>query len=124
MRTVLCCLLVALLLSGCAGITGLATGVFTGAVDLPAEMYRHNQKMFEKHPVLYGLDALVLGPLGMVTGPLLGFGKGVALDVQWLADHITYGEAFGTYGEASVWRPHTLRWPTHPDGEAEPLEYE
>jgi hypothetical protein len=105
---VLACVAVA----GCATITGTVTGAGTGLVDLPAETYRHNCEAFEKYPILYGLNAVVIGPIGCVTGPLMGFVKGASLDVQWLVDHVSYADAFGSYAAPSVWRPHTIRWQT------------
>ncbi len=99
-----------LLCSGCAGITGLVTGAFTGAVDLPAETYRQNQLAFEQNPILYGVDALVVGPCGLAGGPLVGFCKGLSLDVEWVCGWMNYGLVFGTYKEASIWRPWTINW--------------
>ena len=66
-----------------------------------------------------GLDALVIGPLGFATGPVMGFVKGVSLDIQWVSDHVDYGDAFGTCGEASIWRPHTIYWPVASNREQE-----
>jgi hypothetical protein len=99
-----------LLCSGCAGITGLVTGAFTGAVDLPAEAYRQNRLVFDRNPMLYGLDCLVLGPCGLVGGPVIGFIKGVSLDIEWVCGKIGYGPVFGSYKEASIWRPWTINW--------------
>jgi hypothetical protein len=96
--------------SGCAGITGLVTGAFTGAVDLPAETYRQNQLAFEHNPMLYGLDVLVVAPCGLVGGPVIGFCKGLSLDVEWICGWMRYGQVFGTYREASIWRPWTIKW--------------
>jgi len=98
--------------SGCATVTGTLTGAFTGAVDLPAETYRHNRETFHEYPIVFGLDALILGPVGVVTGPVMGLAKGVALDVQWCAGQVNYGDVFGGYGPTSIWRPHTLQWPS------------
>jgi hypothetical protein len=96
--------------SGCAGITGLVTGAFTGAVDLPAETYRQHSLAFEQNPMLYGVDALVVGPCGIALGPVAGFIKGISLDVEWVCGKVSYGPAFGTYDEVSIWRPCTIRW--------------
>ena len=101
-----------LVCSGCAGITGLVTGAFTGAVDLPAEAYRQNQLAFERNPMLYGLDALVVGPCGIAGGPVIGFCKGISLDVEWVCGKTGYGDVFGSYKEASIWRPWTINWPS------------
>ncbi len=101
---------VACVLSGCAMVTGTATGALTGAVDAPAEVYRHNREAFAEHPIWFAPDALVIGPVGMATGPLLGMGKGLALDIQWILDQVDYGDVFWSYREQSIWRPHTLKW--------------
>jgi hypothetical protein len=116
MRTVCIALLIPGLLApmGCATITGTVTGAFTGAVDAPAQVYRHNRETFEDMPMLYGVDFLVVGAFGMATGPIMGFLKGLSIDVQWLVGHVDYGDAFGTYGPTSIWRPFTGDWPTHP----------
>jgi len=98
--------------SGCATLTGTATGAFTGLVDAPAETYRHNQEAFAEHPMLYGLDALVIAPIGVVTGPIFGLVKGLSLDLQWVTSRVRYEDVFGSYGETSIWRPHTVQWPT------------
>ena len=97
-------------LSGCAMIIGTATGALTGAVDAPAETYRHNREAFAEYPILFTPDVLVMGPLGIATGPLFGFAKGLALDVQWTIGDVRYGEVFSSYKEESIWRPHTVKW--------------
>jgi hypothetical protein len=96
--------------TGCAGLTGLVTGAFTGAVDLPAETYRQNQRAFEQNPMLYGLDVLVVAPCGIAGGPVIGFCKGLSLDVEWVCGWMRYGPVFQTYKEDSIWRPWTIRW--------------
>ena len=103
-----------LLCSGCAGITGLVTGAFTGAVDLPAETYRQNRLAFDRNPMLYGLDGIVLGPCGVAGGPVIGFVKGISLDIEWVTGKIGYGVVFGSYRPASIWRPWTIIWPSRP----------
>jgi len=103
-------------LSGCATIAGTATGLYTGAFDLPAETYRHNQEAFEEHPILFAPDVLVLGPVGAALGPVFGLAKGVALDVQWARYEVDYDEVFGTYSPASIWRPYTLDWMESEEG--------
>jgi hypothetical protein len=95
---------------GCAAFTGLATGAFTGAVDAPAQIYRLNRKALELHPEYWVFNLFTFVPLGFVGGPLAGFAKGIALDVQWLLDQIGYDKAFGTYRRASIWRPYTIHW--------------
>jgi hypothetical protein len=96
--------------SGCAMITGVVTGPFTGAVDLPAETYRQNTLAFEQNPMLYGIDCLVVGPCGIVMGPVAGLCKGLSLDIEWVCGKVRYGQVFGTYHEASIWRPCTIKW--------------
>jgi len=39
-----------LLSPGCATLTGLVTGAFTGAVDAPAQVYRYHHATFDYHP--------------------------------------------------------------------------
>ncbi len=77
--------------SGCASLTGLVTGAFTGAVDLPAETYRQNRLAFEQNPMLFGLDVFVVAPCGIVGGPVVGLVKGASLDVEWVCGKIGYG---------------------------------
>ena len=117
MRTVVIFALVAGLLacSGCATVTGTLTGAFTNTVDCPAENYRANQERFDKAPMLHGLNAVVLGPVGFVTGPFFGFTKGLSLDIQWVMSQVDYDEVFGTYGPTSIWRPFTVSWPVKAD---------
>lgn len=116
---ILAVMFVAVGLCGCATVAGTATGALTGMVDFPAETYRHNQEDFQKYPILYGLDVLVIGPAGIITGPVMGFVKGVSLDTQWVVGHVDYGEVFGSYDRASIWRPHTVKWRTKPERMAE-----
>ena len=124
MRTLFIALLIPgmLLPMGCATVTGTVTGAFTGMVDAPAEVYRHNRAYFAENPMMYAPNVLLVGTFGLVAGPIVGFIKGVSLDVQWKVGHITYGEVFGTYGPASIWRPFTGFWPTTPQtlGDEEP----
>ena len=101
------------MLSGCATITGTVTGAVTGAVDLPAETYRHNRGAFEEHPILFAPDVLIVAPLGIVSGPLFGMAKGISLDVQWVINQVEYDDVFGTYDKPSIWRPHTIQWPSN-----------
>ncbi len=96
--------------TGCAALTGLVTGAFTGAVDAPAEVYRHNAGDFTRNPLFWPFDILFFVPLGIAAGPIAGFGKGLALDCQWIIDETPYSRAFGTYKEPSVWRPYTIHW--------------
>ncbi len=102
-------------LSGCAMIMGTATGALTGAIDAPAETYRANRDAFAEYPVLFTADALVMAPLGMATGPLFGLVKGMALDIQWVIGQVEYGDVFFSYGRESIWRPHTITWPSDTD---------
>lgn len=100
------------LTSGCATITGTVTGPLTGMIDAPAETYRANRDVFADYPIFFGIDALVMGPIGIVTGPIFGFGKGLSLDIQWVISQVNYSEVFGSYSATSIWRPFTLDWPT------------
>lgn len=95
---------------GCASVTGLVTGALTGVVDAPAQVYRHNRGELDRHPEYWVFNVLIVGPLGFVAGPLVGFAKGVALDIEWLLDEIGYDDAFTTYKAPSVWRPYTIHW--------------
>ncbi len=95
---------------GCATLPGLLTGAFTGAVDAPAEVYRHHRGVFEHNPIYWPFNLVVFVPLGIATGPLVGMCKGIALDVQWLLDQMGYERVFQTYREPSIWRPFTIHW--------------
>ena len=97
-------------LTGCATITGTGTGALTGMVDLPAQAYRLNKASFDEHPMLFGVTTVVLVPVGAVIGPVSGFFKGVSLDVQWVTGKVGYGSVFASYGNTSIWRPHTYYW--------------
>ncbi len=112
MRSIALATLVVILLTatGCAALTGLVSGAVTGAVDLPHQTRIQNAKAFDDCPMLYGADVLIMGPVGIVTGPLTGFMKGLSLDVQWISGQIRYGDVFGSYDRESVWRPHTFIW--------------
>ncbi len=102
----------ALVLSGCATVTGTLAGAPMGMIDAPAETYRHNRDAFDDYPILHGLNVIVMAPVGTVTGPVFGFTKGIALDVQCILGYQTYDNVFNSYDEPSVWRPYTLRWET------------
>jgi hypothetical protein len=92
--------------SGCATLTGLVTGAFTGAVDAPAQVYRAHRSDFNRNPIYWPFNILLFVPLGIAVGPIAGAGKGMALDIESvILDRTTYGQAFGTYQEPSVWRP-------------------
>lgn len=96
---------------GCASFTGLLTGAFTGAVDAPAQVYRSHRSLFDRHPEYWPFNLIFFVPVGIAAGPIVGFGKGLALDVQWaFLDQVSYGKVFGTYREPSVWRPYTIHW--------------
>lgn len=114
MRRLLALLLPAfvVLFSGCATVVGTVSGAPAGAIDAPAETYRHNREAFDEFPVLHGLNVLVVAPIGAVSGPVLGLCKGLSLDVQCALGHQNYSNVFGTYGNASIWRPYTLQWET------------
>jgi hypothetical protein len=97
--------------SGCACLTGLVTGAFTGAVDAPAQVYRYHRGDFHRNPIYWPFNILFFVPLGIAAGPIAGAGKGLALDIEAvILDRTTYGQAFGTYQEPSVWRPYTIHW--------------
>ena len=96
--------------SGCATFTGLVTGAFTGAVDAPAEVYRHNRGEFDRNPIYYFFDVVAFVPIGIAAGPLVGLAKGMSEDVEWVIGKEHYGPVFGTYEEPSIWRPYTIHW--------------
>ena len=96
---------------GCATFTGFLSGAFTGAVDAPAQVYRHNRSTFDYHPEYWIFNILFFVPVGFVAGPIAGMAKGFALDIQWaFLDQASYGKAFGSYLKSSVWRPYTIHW--------------
>jgi hypothetical protein len=97
--------------TGCAGLTGFATGAFTGAVDAPAQVYRNHRGEFHRNPIYWPFNLLFFIPIGFVVGPLAGMGKGLALDVDVVVlGRTSYAEAFGTYEDPSIWRPFTMAW--------------
>jgi hypothetical protein len=96
--------------SGCATVTGLVSGAFTGAVDAPAQVYRLHREAFAEEPIYWPINICVCVPLGILFGPLMGFAKGMALDCECLIGQQTYGPVFGTYAEPSIWRPYTIHW--------------
>ena len=91
-------------------MTGLVTGAFTGAVDCPAEIYRHHQLEFLEHPSYWPVNIIVFVPVGIVLGPITGFAKGVALDMEKLLRQTDYGAVFGSYDQVSIWRPYSFGW--------------
>ncbi len=96
-------------LPSCATIVGTATGAITGAVDAPRTIYRLDKEGVDNAPELWLPIVVVFAPLGIVLGPVMGMAKGLAIDIQaGIQDMYTYGEAFGTYGTRSVWRPYTF----------------
>ena len=86
------------------------TGAFTGLVDAPAQVYRHNRDNFDQRPIYWPFNIVFMAPLGFLAGPLVGFGKGIALDVECLQGKARLGRVFGRYDNESVWRPFTLDW--------------
>lgn len=104
------CLAATVSQSGCAAFAGLLTGAFTGAVDAPAQVYRNQPGEFHRNPIYWPFNIFFFVPVGMAVGPLAGFGKGLALDIEWLLNRTPYSRAFGTYKEPSVWRPYTIHW--------------
>lgn len=108
---VLLALLLSLGTQGCATLTGLVTGAFTGAVDAPAQVYRYHRSYFDRNPIYWPFNVFLFVPVGIAAGPIVGFGKGLALDIQWaFLDQVSYGRVFGSYRESSVWRPYTIHW--------------
>lgn len=96
---------------GCATLTGLFTGAFTGAVDAPAQIYRYNRSTFDYHPEYWIFNILFFVPVGLIAGPIAGMAKGAALDIQWaFLDQASYRKAFATYRRSSIWRPYTIHW--------------
>jgi hypothetical protein len=97
---------------GCATMTGLLTGAFTGAVDAPAQIYRLNKSTFDYHPEYWIFNILFFFPVGLATGPIAGMAKGAAIDIQWafLDRPVSYNKAFSTYKRPSIWRPFTIHW--------------
>lgn len=95
---------------GCATLPGLLTGGFTGAVDAPMQVYRAHRTFMDRNPIYWPFNVILIGPLGVVTGPIVGMAKGIAIDIQWLLDQIGYPRVFGTYREESIWRPFTIHW--------------
>jgi hypothetical protein len=105
----LSCLLLTLS-PGCAAMTGLVTGAFTGAVDAPAQVYRLNRGEMDHHPEYWVYNVMLAGPIGFATGAIVGFAKGIALDVNWLLGRVRYHRVFTTYKARSVWRPFTIHY--------------
>src|SRR3954449_6545930 len=97
--------------TGCAAFTGLVTGAFTGAVDAPAQVYRENRGEFHRHPEYWPFNVFFFVPVGLAAGPICGFAKGLALDIDCvILNRTTYSHAFGSYKEPSVWSPYTIHW--------------
>lgn len=95
---------------GCAAMTGLVTGSFTGVVDAPAQVYRYHRAEMNHNPVYWAYNILFFGPIGFVTGGIAGFVKGLAIDIQWMTGRIRYHRVYTTYKDYSVWRPFTIHW--------------
>lgn len=108
LRSLALCALVSLPLSGCSAVTGLVTGGFTGFVDLPSTLVQADKNQADD-PDFYAAS-LFLAPTGLVLGPLMGFAKGLALDFTWVTGRVEYGDVYGGYEEASVWRPYAWHW--------------
>ena len=104
----LCLLAIVAILPGCATVTGLTTGAFTGFVDLPNELIRIND--FESDEGGTWLLAIVSAPVGFAVGPFYGFVKGVALDVSTLTGAVSLTDQFDSYGRSSIWRPYSRGW--------------
>ncbi len=87
---------------------GLATGGFTGFVDLPSTLVEGENAQADD-PDFYAAAA-ILAPTGLVLGPVMGFFKGLALDFTWITGRVSYGDVYGSYSHASVWRPYAWEW--------------
>ena len=98
--------------SSCATITGTLTGALTGMIDGPAAVAGEYEEDLSKHPEYWTLNILIAMPLSVILGPVAGFIKGIAIDIQWLRDEVDYSEAFDSYEPVSIWRPWTMHW-TH-----------
>jgi len=98
--------------TSCATITGTLTGAATGMIDGPAAVARKYEEDLSRHPEYWALNILIAMPLSVICGPVAGFIKGIAIDIQWLRGEVDYSEAFDTYEPVSIWRPWTLHW-TH-----------
>ncbi|HEX6813737.1 MAG TPA: hypothetical protein VF384_19105 [Planctomycetota bacterium] len=103
-----CVLASAFLLPGCATVTGLVTGAFTGFVDLPSELIHKGQLNPESGETW--AVAIVMAPVGFALGPLFGLIKGVGLDISASRGTSSTSEQFGTYGRISIWRPYAFHW--------------
>ena len=99
-----------LLTPGCATLPGLLTGAFTGAVDAPMQVYRYNRSEFNRTPIYWAFNVVVLVPAGIIAGPLAGLVKGIATDIQWLLGQTSYKRSMTTYRDYSLWRPFTIHW--------------
>lgn len=108
LRALAICLLAFLPLQGCSAIMGLTTGAFTGFVDLPTTLVEADKNQADD-PDFYAA-AVLLAPAGFVLGPVMGFAKGLALDFTWLTGRVDYGDVYGSYTTASVWRPFAWEW--------------
>lgn len=100
----------AAMLPSCATVTGVATGAFTGFVDLPNEIISVNQL----RPDAGGtwIVAMFAAPVGFALGPFFGLVKGVGVDVNAAVGNVSEARAFGTYERVSIWRPYTFDWDT------------
>ena len=93
---------------GCSALPGMLTGAFTGCVDAPMQVYRHHRTFFDRNPIYWTFNVIFIGPLGLAAGPIVGFAKGLSLDVEWLLGEMGYKRVFLTYREPSIWRPYTI----------------
>ena len=107
-RALALCLLAFLPLQSCSAVMGLTTGAFTGFVDLPSTLVEGDKHQADD-PDFYAA-ATFLAPTGMVLGPVMGFFKGLALDYTWVTGRVEYGDVYGGYTNASVWRPYSWHW--------------
>ncbi|MCA8957270.1 MAG: hypothetical protein KDC87_14435 [Planctomycetes bacterium] len=111
LRASAACAVLCVPFGSCAAITGLGTGAVTGLVDFPSTVIA--REFTDDDPAdqsSFWAATFVLWPVGVVVGPVLGFCKGLALDVNTLSGRTTSSEVFGSYGKASVWRPFEWSW--------------
>jgi len=100
----------ATMLPSCATVTGVATGAFTGFIDLPNEIIAENQLRADAEGTW--IVAMFAAPVGFVLGPAFGLVKGVGVDINTAVGNVSSSEAFGTYERVSIWRPYTFDWDT------------
>lgn len=98
----------AALLPSCATVTGVATGAFTGFIDLPSEIIAENKMAPDAGGTW--VIAMLTAPVGFALGPAFGLVKGVGIDVNAAVGNLSSAKAFGTYERVSIWRPYSFDW--------------